>query len=44
MNIAKILTMAFIAISGLSISACNTIEGAGQDVENAGEAVQDAAN
>jgi predicted small secreted protein len=25
-----------------SLSACNTIEGAGQDVERAGEAVQDA--
>lgn len=42
MNTSKILTMAFIAIAGLSMSACNTIEGAGQDIENAGEAVQGA--
>ncbi|EGF93500.1 entericidin EcnA/B family protein [Asticcacaulis biprosthecium C19] len=27
----------------LSVSACNTIHGAGEDVEAAGEAVQDAA-
>lgn len=27
-----------------AIVACNTVEGAGKDVENAGEAVQDAAD
>ncbi len=32
---------AAIGIAG-GISACNTIEGAGKDVEGAGEAVQDA--
>jgi predicted small secreted protein len=34
----KILTMAMIA-SGLALSACNTIEGVGRDVESAGETV-----
>ena len=29
---------------GASVSACNTIDGAGQDIEQAGESVQDAAN
>jgi len=29
---------------GTLLSACNTIEGAGKDVERGGEAVQDAAN
>ena len=37
--------MAIIAVAGsLAVAACNTVEGAGQDVESAGEAVQDAAN
>jgi len=30
--------------SSLLIAACNTVEGAGKDVESAGEAVQDAAD
>lgn len=29
-------------IAGLS--ACNTVEGAGQDIENTGEAIEDAAD
>lgn len=33
-----------LAVVGLGLSACNTVEGAGRDIENAGEAVQDAAN
>ena len=36
-----LLTALIIATAGLS--ACNTVGGAGQDIENAGEAVQDAA-
>lgn len=36
-----LLTM---ALAGLSLTACNTVEGAGRDIENAGEAVQDAAD
>ncbi len=36
---------ALLAVFGLSMGACaNTMRGAGQDVENAGEAVQDAAS
>jgi len=30
--------------SSLFVAACNTVEGAGKDVESAGEAVQDAAD
>ncbi|MEC9372640.1 MAG: entericidin A/B family lipoprotein [Planctomycetota bacterium] len=30
--------------SCLALASCNTIEGAGEDVESAGEAVQDAAD
>ncbi len=39
-----ILTLGFIALGAVSLSACNTINGAGHDIEHAGEAVQDAAN
>jgi predicted small secreted protein len=28
----------------LSLGACNTVEGVGEDTESAGEAIQDAAN
>jgi len=33
-----------IAASAFLVSACNTVEGVGQDVQSAGEAVEDAAN
>jgi predicted small secreted protein len=33
----------FIIGSGIALAACNTVEGAGKDVESAGEAVQDVA-
>ena len=36
--------IAIIAVtSGLALAACNTVEGAGQDVESVGETVSDAA-
>lgn len=35
---------AFVLFLGLGLAACNTVEGAGQDIENTGEAVQDTAN
>ena len=38
----KIVTLALVA-SGLSLAACNTIEGAGKDVESVGETVADTA-
>ena len=34
---------ALLTLIGLSLAACNTVEGAGEDLENVGEAVQDAA-
>jgi predicted small secreted protein len=37
--------IAIIALSGsLALAACNTVEGAGKDVESVGETVQDAAD
>lgn len=44
--IQKIKSLALLAIlvtATLSLSACNTIEGAGKDVERAGKKVQEAA-
>lgn len=31
--------IAFAALAGLSLTACNTVEGAGKDVKSAGDAV-----
>jgi predicted small secreted protein len=36
--------LAMLGVVGLGLSACNTLEGAGRDIENTGEAVQDAAD
>ena len=38
----KIVTLALVA-SGLALAGCNTIEGAGRDVESVGDAVADTA-
>ena len=39
------IAFALLALAGLSISACsNTFDGVGKDIENTGEAVQDAAD
>ena len=39
----KLLTLSALALACISLGACNTIEGAGRDIEHAGETVQDAA-
>ncbi len=40
-----ILAMGLLAMAGFTVSACsNTMHGAGRDIENAGEAVQDASH
>ena len=39
----RIFTLAMVA-GALIVSACNTVEGAGKDVERAGEKIQDATN
>jgi predicted small secreted protein len=39
----KLILLAIIA-AGLTTAACNTVEGVGQDVEAAGDAVSDAAS
>lgn len=39
----KLLGLAMVA-GALMVSACNTVEGVGQDVKSAGQAVEDAAD
>lgn len=40
----KLLTICSLAVFAATLTACNTMEGAGQDVENAGEAIEDSAD
>ena len=44
-NLKRLLPLGFLiaALAG-SLSACNTIEGAGKDIEEAGEEIQEEAN
>jgi predicted small secreted protein len=41
---SRFLTLTVLLLGALSLGACETIEGAGQDIEHAGESVQDAAD
>jgi len=43
-SIKALALITTILFGALALSACNTIEGAGKDIERAGEEVQDAAN
>jgi len=44
-NIKRLLATGFLAASiAGSLSACNTVEGAGKDIEEAGEEIQEEAN
>lgn len=36
--------MGLIVAATLSLAACNTVEGVGEDTQSAGEAIEDAAN
>jgi predicted small secreted protein len=40
----KLLMLAFIIAVPFSLVACETMEGAGEDLEDAGEAIQEKAN
>lgn len=39
----KFLTVMSLAFLTLGLAACETVEGAGEDIEHAGQSVQDAA-
>ena len=41
---AKKIITALLLIGSLMVAACNTVEGAGRDVQSAGKAVEDAAD
>ena len=40
----KLYALLFIALFGAALSGCNTMEGAGEDVEAAGGEIQEAAD
>jgi entericidin B len=40
----KMLLIALLGVFAISLSACNTIEGAGKDVKATGQAVENVAN
>lgn len=40
----KKLMMMLVLAGGVALSACNTVEGAGRDVQSVGNAVEDAAD
>ena len=40
----KLLIMLVLLGAVLCVTSCNTLKGAGQDIENAGDAVKDAAD
>ena len=42
-KIKKLLPVGFLGMTLLALAACNTVEGAGKDIEQAGNAIQDAA-
>jgi predicted small secreted protein len=39
----RFLTLLSLAVIGLGLSACETMEGAGRDIQHAGESVEEAA-
>ena len=39
-----LLALVLAGTSVLALSACNTVEGAGEDIESAGEVIQDGAD
>ena len=41
-NKINLLKLAAVMLIGISVTGCNTVDGAGRDLEHAGEAVQDA--
>lgn len=42
--LASILTVAFLCGLSVSLAACNTIAGAGQDISRGGDKIKDEAN
>ncbi len=43
-RLATVTAALLLSISSVALTACNTTEGVGKDIEAAGEGIQDAAN
>lgn len=43
-NLTSLLVVIFLAGTAAIVSGCNTIEGAGKDIEKGGEAIKDKAS
>ena len=43
-NIFTILFVGFLVMSAVALSACNTVEGFGRDLQDAGESIQGGAD
>lgn len=43
-NLKRCAGLMLAALFSLAVTACATVEGAGEDIESAGEAIQDAAD
>lgn len=41
---SKMLALLTVLLAGIGLSACNTVEGAGQDIQRGGEAIEEGAN
>ncbi len=39
----KIITLVFVGVIALGLSSCETMEGAGRDIQSAGQSVEEAA-
>jgi len=44
LDLKKIVVLAAAAIAVATLSACNTVEGAGQDIKSAGKAIENTAD
>ncbi len=42
--VAALLAAGCLALAGVSLTGCNTVEGAGQDLQDASQGVRDAIN
>ena len=42
--LVPVLAMLFLASTGVVLTGCNTVEGAGKDIQKGGQAIKDEAN
>lgn len=44
MNTKSLIALALLALAAIALAGCNTVEGAGKDIQAIGEGVSDAAD